>query len=155
MTPGFSFYPSLSFLSRCLLSSFPGFVFPPIIYYLLQKCFHRSFGSHYSKVPLVSGPRHPKRESLISVGLTLKNRGQIKNQTNLNRECFSWLSAKIQNVDFFACGADVSAPDLSFSHHVFIRLQVESKGFSHLSYAIEQHLHVHHMLLVPLFELNI
>lgn len=45
-------------------------------------------------------------------------------------------------------------PDLGFSHHIFIRLQVEGKGLPHLSDSVEQHLHLHHVLLVPLSELN-
>lgn len=45
--------------------------------------------------------------------------------------------------------------DLSFSHHVFIRLQVESEGFPHFSNSIKEDLHLHHMLLIPLFEFNV
>jgi len=45
--------------------------------------------------------------------------------------------------------------DLSFSHHVFIGLQVEREGFPHLSDAIKEHLHLHHVFLIALFELNV
>lgn len=45
--------------------------------------------------------------------------------------------------------------DLSFSHHVLIGLQVESEGFPHLSDSIKQHLHLHHMFLIALFELDV
>lgn len=43
---------------------------------------------------------------------------------------------------------------LSFGHHVLVRLQVESKGLPHLSDAVVQNIHLHHVLLVPFFELK-
>lgn len=57
--------------------------------------------------------------------------------------------------DCFAMIRHEHIPDLSLGHHVFIRLQVEGKGFPHLSDTVEEHLHLHHMLLIPLFELNV
>lgn len=43
---------------------------------------------------------------------------------------------------------------LSFGHHVLVGLQVESEGLPHLSDAVVQNVHLHHVLLVPCFEIN-
>lgn len=49
----------------------------------------------------------------------------------------------------------LTSTHLRFRHHVFIRLQVEGKGLPHLSEAVEEHLHLHHVRFIPLSELNI
>lgn len=45
--------------------------------------------------------------------------------------------------------------DLCFSHHVFIRLQVDSEGLADFPLSIIKDLDLHHMLHLPFFKLHI
>lgn len=100
------------------------------------------------------------KETSVLRGTNLNEYGSNQGKTR-SFHCFTFsIRLKFHGFHFEFCEIAVlvhhqNASDLSFCHHVFIRLQVESKGFPHLSDSIEQHFHLHHVLLIPLFELNV